>query len=172
MIQTPFILEQRKYLVAGEFETITGIIYTARDAAHEKLVSLINEKKPLPFDMNGAIIYYVGPTPEREGEVIGSAGPTSSYRMDYFLEPLFKLGLAGTIGKGPRTEQAKHLHNKYKGIYFSAIGGTGAKLSKHIISSEIIAFDELGTEAIRKLEVKDFPVIVTYDLDGNDAFER
>ncbi|XMB67773.1 FumA C-terminus/TtdB family hydratase beta subunit [Mycoplasmatota bacterium zrk1] len=170
-ILTPLTQDQLKNLKAGDLVYITGTIYTARDAAHKKMVDMINNNQPLPIPIKDSIIYYVGPTPAKPSEPIGSCGPTTSYRMDPFLEPLLKLGLSGSIGKGARSENIKELLTKYNSVYFQAIGGTAAYLSKFVKSSKLIAFPELQSEAIRELTVEDFPVFVTYDIYGNDLIK-
>jgi fumarate hydratase subunit beta len=171
-IKTPLSNETVKRLKSGDLVRITGYVYTARDAAHKRLVELIKNNKPLPFDIKGAVIYYVGPTPAPPRKVIGSAGPTTSYRMDPYAPVLLREGLKGMIGKGSRSKAVKDAITKYKGIYFAATGGAGALLSKHIKSAEIIAYEDLGPEAIRKLYVEDFPAIVVNDIYGGDLFEE
>lgn len=171
-ITTPLTMEVLEKLKSGDRVYITGTIYTARDAAHKRLVDLINENKPLPFDIENQIMYYVGPTPPKPGQAIGSAGPTTSYRMDPYTEPLLKLGLKGMIGKGERGQEVKDAIVKYKAVYFAAVGGAAALISKSIKSAEIIAYEDLGAEAIRKLEVVDFPCIVINDIYGNDLMEN
>ncbi len=171
-IKTPLGNETVKGLKSGDLVEITGYVYTARDAAHKRLVELIKDNKPLPFDIQGAVIYYVGPTPAPPGKAIGSAGPTTSYRMDPYAPVLLKKGLRGMIGKGGRSKAVKDAIIKYKGIYFAATGGAGALLSKHIKAAEIIAYEDLGPEAIRKLYVEDFPAIVVNDIYGKDIFEE
>ncbi|HIE34633.1 MAG TPA: Fe-S-containing hydro-lyase [Campylobacterales bacterium] len=151
---------------------LTGKIYTARDAAHKRLVYLIKNSEKLPFDLNGAVIYFVGPTPPKPGEPIGSAGPTTSYRMDSYSPILIEYGLKGMIGKGKRSKEVKEACKKYKAIYFGATGGAGALLSQRIKNSKIIAYEELGPEAIRELEVDMFPVVVVNDMYGNDLYEK
>ncbi len=168
----PFTKEKLKTFKSGDLVLLTGTIYTARDAAHKKLIDLIKEGKELPIPIENSIIYYVGPTPNKPERAIGSCGPTTSYRMDPFMEPLLARGLSACIGKGPRTKDIKQLMNDYDTVYFSAIGGTAAYLSNFVIESELIAFPELRSEAIRKLTVKDFPVFVTYDARGNDLIEQ
>lgn len=170
-INTPLTNEILEDLKVGDLVSITGYIYTARDAAHKRLVELIKSGKNLPFDINGAIIYYVGPTPPQPGKVIGSAGPTTSYRMDSYAPILIELGLKGMIGKGKRSQEVKDAIIKYKAVYFGATGGAGALLSKHIKSSELVAYEDLGPEAIRKLYVEDFPAIVINDIYGGDLYE-
>ncbi|MTI65966.1 MAG: Fe-S-containing hydro-lyase [Firmicutes bacterium] len=169
-INTPLTLDKVKNLKAGDRVYITGTLYTARDAAHKRLVESIKEGKELPFDVKNSIIYYVGPSPSKPGEVIGSAGPTTSYRMDDYTKDLLNLGLKGMIGKGKRSEDVVKSIVKNKAVYFAAIGGAAALISKSIKSSEIIAYDDLATEAIRKLYVKDFPAIVVVDSEGNNLY--
>jgi len=171
-LKTPITNEQIERLRIGDTVSITGIIYTARDAAHKKLVEAIKKGEQLPFDPNNAIIYYVGPTPAKPNQVIGSAGPTSSYRMDPYSSILMEKGVKITIGKGPRSEQFKKDLIKYKGVYLSAIGGAGALISKAIKKAELIAYPELGPEAIYKLEVENFTCFVTYDSKGNDLLTQ
>lgn len=170
-IRTPLNEEKINNLKAGDQVLLTGSIYTARDAAHKRLVDLINENKKLPFELKNSIIYFVGPTPTKPGENFGSAGPTTSGRMDKYSPILLDLGLKGMIGKGYRNEEVKRSIIKNKAIYFGAIGGTGAAISKCIKKSEIIAFDDLGPEAIRKLEVEKMLLTVIIDKDGNDLYE-
>lgn len=170
-ITTPLTKDVIKELKAGDIVYITGTIYTARDAAHKKLIDLLNSNQELPIPIEDSIIYYVGPTPAKENEPIGSCGPTTSYRMDPFMEPLLKLGLGGSIGKGPRGDEIKEALKTYNSVYFSAIGGTAAYLSKFVKEAKLIAFPELQSEAIRELKVEDFPVFVTYDTYGNDLIE-
>jgi len=158
-------------LKAGDYVYITGVIYTARDAAHKRLYETMLEKKEVPFPLKNSIIYYLGPTPAKEGQVIGSAGPTTSSRMDKYTPLLLDNGLIGMIGKGKRSKEVINSMIKNKAVYFAAIGGAGALLSKCIKKSEIIAYNDLGTEAIRKLYVEDFPVIVVIDSEGNNLYE-
>ncbi len=169
-LQTPLTEEQLKHLKAGDEVQLSGTIYTARDAAHKLLLEMIDRGETLPFELRGAVIYYVGPTPNKPGEVIGAAGPTTSYRMDDMTEILFKLGLKGSIGKGKRDKKIAQLMADYRGVYLIAIGGIGALMSSTILSSEVIAFEELGTEAIRKLEVNEMPLYVGIDPDGIDIY--
>ncbi len=157
-------------LRAGDTVKITGVIYTGRDAAHKRLCELIDRKEELPIDVSGASIYYVGPTPAKPGRVIGSAGPTSSYRMDAYTEPLLKKGLKVMIGKGPRSEEYKKQLCEYGAVYLSAIGGTASLISESITECEVVAYEDLGAEAIHKLSVVDFYAIVTYDAVGGDLF--
>ena len=170
-IQAPMSKEDVKKLSAGDYVYISGTIYTARDAAHKRMYEALEQSRPLPIDMAGNIIYYMGPSPAREGRPIGSAGPTTASRMDKYAPDLLDLGLTGMIGKGKRSDAVKKAIVRNGAVYFAAIGGAGALLSKAIIKSEVIAYDDLGTEAIRKLEVEDFPVIVVIDSDGNDLYE-
>lgn len=171
-ITTPLTMDVLSQLKTGDRVYITGTIYTARDAAHKRLVELVEQGKPLPFDIENQIIYYVGPTPAKPGQPIGSAGPTSSYRMDPYTEPLLKIGLKGMIGKGERNQAVKDALVKYKAVYFAAVGGAAALIAKSIKKSELIAYEDLGAEAIRKLEVVDFPAIVINDIYGNDLSEN
>ena len=159
-------------LSAGDRVSFNGVLYTARDAAHKRLVALLDEGKPLPFDIRGQVIYYVGPTPAREGQVIGSAGPTTSYRMDAYAPALIEQGLKGMIGKGNRGNEVLEALKKGKAAYFAAVGGAGALISRCIVSSEIIAYEDLGAEAIRRIEVKDFRVAVANDAHGGDLFKE
>lgn len=159
-------------LKIGDYVYITGTIYTARDAAHKRMYEALERGEELPFDIEGNIIYYMGPSPAREGRPIGSAGPTTATRMDKYTPALLDLGLKGMIGKGKRRQEVKDSMKKNCAVYFAAIGGAGAILSKCITGSEVIAYDDLGTEAVRKLEVVDFPVIVVIDKNGNDLYEE
>ena len=170
-ITTPLTKEKTKDLKAGDYVYITGTIYTARDAAHKKMDESLEKNETLPIDMEGNIIYYMGPSPAREGRPIGSAGPTTASRMDKYAPKLLDLGLKGMIGKGKRTQEVKEAIIRNQAVYFIAVGGAGALLSKCIKKSEVVAYDELGTEAIRKLEVENFPVIVVIDAEGNNLYE-
>ena len=170
-IKTPLTREDARKLKAGDSCLISGVIYTARDAAHKRLCELIAQGKELPLDIKDSIIYYVGPTPAKPGKVIGSAGPTTSYRMDAYSPELIALGETGMIGKGKRGPEVIDAMKKHGAVYFGAIGGCGALLSKCIKKAEVIAYDDLGAEAIRRLEVEDFPVIVIIDSDGNNLYE-
>ena len=170
-IKTPLTRDKVKELKAGDSCLISGVIYTARDAAHKRLYELIEQKKPLPLDIKDSIIYFVGPTPAKPNEVIGSAGPTTSYRMDAYSPSLIALGQTGMIGKGKRSPEVIDAMKKHKAVYFGAIGGCGALLSKCIKKAEVIAYDDLGAEAIRKLEVENFPVVVVIDSFGNNLYE-
>lgn len=170
-INAPFDKETAISLQAGDYVYITGTIYTARDAAHLRMNETLDDGKELPIKMEGNVIYYMGPSPAREGRPIGSAGPTTASRMDKYAPRLLDLGLIGMIGKGKRSQEVKDAIVRNHAVYFAAVGGAGALLSKSILSSEVIAYDDLGTEAIRKLEVKDFPVIVVMDSKGNNLYE-
>lgn len=171
-IQTPLSEQTVESLHAGDIVYISGIIYSARDAAHKKMAEALAAGLSLPFDVKGNVIYYLGPTPARPGNVTGSAGPTTSSRMDKYTPALLDLGLKGMIGKGRRGEEVKKSIKNNKAVYFAAVGGAGALLSERIKSSEVIAYEELGTEAVRKMYVEDFPVIVAADCFGNDVYER
>lgn len=171
-LTTPLTEEAVAGLRAGDEVEISGVIYTARDAAHKRMIQALTQGQKLPFDVKGQIIYYVGPTPPRPGQVIGSAGPTTSMRMDPLTPPLLEAGLKGIIGKGGRGPAVREALKKHKAIYFGAIGGAGALLSKHIEKVEMVAYEELGTEAVRKLTVKGFPVIVVDDIHGNDLLDQ
>lgn len=166
--KTPITQSDIEKMRAGDIVYLSGIIYTGRDQAHKKMVEAIEHNETLPFDFEGQVIYYVGPTPAKEGRPIGSCGPTSSYRMDSFALPLMKKGLKVMVGKGDRTDEFISQMIDQKAVYLQAVGGAGALLSKKVLSSKVIAYDELGPEAIHKLEVKDFPVIVTYDIYGGN----
>jgi len=166
---TDDILENLK---AGDNVVLSGVIFVARDAAHKKMVEALDHAEALPFEIQGQIIYYMGPSPARPGEVIGAAGPTTSGRMDSFAPRLIELGLKGMIGKGNRSQAVKEAMMKYKAVYFAAIGGAGALIAASIRKSEIIAFPELGAEAVRRLEVADFPVTVINDIFGKDLYEQ
>ncbi|MBR5287599.1 MAG: Fe-S-containing hydro-lyase [Clostridia bacterium] len=170
-IQTPFTREMARSLKAGDACLITGVIYTARDAAHKRLCELIAQGKPLPMDMENAIIYFVGPTPAKPGQAIGSAGPTTSYRMDAYSPALIAIGQTGMIGKGKRSSEVIAAMKTHGAVYFGATGGCGALLSKCIKKSEIVAYEDLGAEAIRRLEVEDFPVTVIIDSEGSNLYE-
>lgn len=170
-INTPLDKKTAKTLKAGDYVYITGTIYTARDAAHKRMDETLNRNESLPIDVNGNIIYYMGPSPAREGRPIGSAGPTTATRMDKYAPRLLDMGLIGMIGKGKRQKPVVDAIIRNGAVYFAAVGGAGALLAQRIIKSEVVAYDDLGTEAIRKLEVKDFPVIVVIDSDGNNLYE-
>ncbi len=171
-IDTPLTDDAVRSLKAGDEVAISGVIYTARDAAHKRLCELIEQNKKLPVSLEGQVIYFVGPTPARPGKIIGSAGPTTSSRMDKFSPMLLDAGLKGMIGKGYRGEAVRESLKKNCAVHFAALGGAGALLSQYIISAEVVAYEDLGTEAIRKLELKDFPAIVAYDSFGNTVFKK
>lgn len=170
-ITAPISREEAMTLKAGDYVYITGTIYTARDAAHKRMQETLEKGEPLPMEMKNNVIYYMGPSPAREGRPIGSAGPTTASRMDKYAPKLLDLGLTGMIGKGKRSEAVREAIIRNGAVYFAAVGGAGALLSRSILSSRVIAYDDLGTEAIRRLEVKDFPVIVVIDSEGNNLYE-
>src|SRR6058998_225146 len=170
-IRTPLSDADVESLRAGDRVRITGVLYTARDAAHGRLDRLIEKGERLPFDPRGQIIYYTGPSPARPGDVVGSIGPTTASRMDKFTPALLKLGLKGTIGKGYRSQPVKDALRQYKGVYFGAIGGAGAVLSRFVKKLAVVAYEDLGTEAIRRLEVEAFPAIVVNDCHGGDLYQ-
>jgi fumarate hydratase subunit beta len=170
-LKTPLLPEERRKLKAGDHVRISGIIYTARDAAHKRMIAELKKGIPLPVNFKNEIIYYVGPCPAKKGEIIGSAGPTTSGRMDVYTPELLDHGLAGMIGKGNRSERVINSMMKNDSVYFGCVGGAGALLQTCIKSVEILAYDELGTESIRKIEVVDFPAIVVIDTFGNNLYE-
>jgi fumarate hydratase subunit beta len=170
-ITAPLKKEDIDQLKSGDYVYISGTIYVARDAAHKRMDELLDKGESLPMELNNNIIYYMGPSPAREGRPIGSAGPTTASRMDKYTPRLLDLGLKGMIGKGKRTKDVVDAIVRNGCVYFAAVGGAGAILSKAITSSEVVAYEDLGTEAIRKLEVKDFPCIVIIDKDGNNLYE-
>lgn len=170
-IKAPIDRETAKSLRAGDYVKITGTIYTARDAAHKRMIETLDKGEELPVDINGTTIYYLGPTPAREGRPIGSAGPTTASRMDKYTPRLLDMGMVGMIGKGKRTKEVLDAVVRNGSVYFAAVGGAGALLSKRILASEVVAYDDLGTEAIRKLTVEDLPVIVVIDSLGNNLYE-
>ena len=170
-IKAPLNDDEVKILKAGDYVYISGTIYTARDAAHKRMYEALQNGETLPFDIEGNVIYYMGPSPAREGRPIGSAGPTTASRMDKYTPALLELGMRGMIGKGRRTEAVRESMMKNQAVYFAAVGGAGALLSKSILQAEVIAYEDLGTEAIRKLEIKDFPVIVVMDCEGNNLYD-
>ncbi len=170
-IQAPLLEEEIRDLRAGDYVYITGTLYTARDAAHKRMQEALDRGEDLPFDIRGQVIYYMGPSPAREGRPIGSAGPTTASRMDKYAPRLLDLGLKGMVGKGKRTREVLDAVVRNKAVYFAAVGGAGALLSKRILKSEVIAYEDLGTEAIRKLSVENFPVIVVADRFGNNLYE-
>jgi len=172
ILQAPLKNKDVEKLTCGEKVKLNGIIYTARDAAHKRLIQLLEDGKPLPFDIKGQIIYYVGPTPEKPEEVIGSAGPTTSGRMDAYTPRLLEAGLKGMIGKGQRSKEVIKAIARNKSVYFAATGGAGALLAKSIKKSKIIAYEDLGTEAIREIYVENFPCIVAIDFKGRDLYEK
>lgn len=171
-IQAPLDKEVVKKLKIGDVVYITGTLYTARDAAHKRMAEILAGGGELPIELKDNIIYYMGPSPAREGRPIGSAGPTTASRMDKYTPELLDLGLGGMIGKGKRSKEVKEAIVRNGSVYFAAIGGAGALLSKAITESEIVAYDDLGTEAIRRLHVKDFPAIVVIDSEGNDLYSK
>lgn len=171
-ITPPLTDEQVESLRAGDKVLITGVLYTARDAAHKRLIELIEKGQKLPFDPRGQLIYYVGPTPPKPGAVIGSAGPTTSGRMDAYTPRLLELGLKGTVGKGARSEGVIEAMKKHKAVYMAAVGGAAALIARSIKKAEIIAYEDLGPEAVRRLEVVDFPAIVVNDCLGGDLFRQ
>ena len=171
-LKTPLTESDVRSLKAGDEICLTGTIYSARDIAHKRLCEAIGADQKLPFDLEGAVIFFVGPTPPRPGKAVGSAGPTTSSRMDQFSPKLIAEGLRAMIGKGYRNQIVRAALKKFGAVHFSAIGGAGALLSKHIVCAEVIAYEDLGTEAIRKLEVVDFPAIVAYDAHGNTIYEN
>ena len=170
-IKAPLEKEIVKTLRAGDYVYITGTIYTARNAAHKRMDETLREGKELPVPLKDGIVYYMGPSPAREGRVIGSAGPTTASRMDKYTPKLLDLGLSGMIGKGKRSKEVIDAIIRNQSVYFAAVGGAGALLSKCIQESEVVAYDDLGTEAIRRLTVKNFPVIVVIDCEGNNLYE-
>lgn len=170
-IQAPLTEDKISTLKAGDSILLSGIIYSARDAAHKRLIDLLKEGKELPLDIKNETIYYVGPSPAKPGQVIGSAGPTTSYRMDAYAPTLMDLGLKGMIGKGARNKDVIDAIKRNKAVYFGAIGGAAALIGKSVIKSEIIAYEDLGAEAIRKMEVKDMPLVVIIDSKGNNLYE-
>lgn len=170
-LEVPASKKELKCLKIGDYVYLTGTIYTARDAAHKWMQETLDRGEALPFDIKENIIYYMGPSPAREGRSIGSAGPTTSSRMDKYTPELLDLGLGAMIGKGKRSQDVMDAIVRNGSVYFAAIGGAGALLSKRVISSEVVAYEELGTEAIRKLKVENFPVIVVIDSEGNNLYE-
>lgn len=171
-IQTPITKENAEQLEAGDYVYLSGTIYSARDAAHKRMQETLDEGGILPFNPLNATIYYLGPSPAKEGQIIGSAGPTTSSRMDKYTPSLLALGVTGMIGKGKRSNEVLSSIIKNKAVYFAAVGGAGALLSKCITKARVIAYEDLGTEAVMELEVKNFPVIVVADTKGNDYYER
>lgn len=171
-INTPLTHEAVKSLKSGDNVLISGEIYTARDSAHKRMITQLVRGEKLPFEIKDKIIYYAGPTPAKPGQVIGSCGPTTSGRMDAFAPTLIRLGLTGMIGKGERSNEVVDAMKECGAVYFGAIGGAGALIAKSITSSEVIAYDDLGTEAVRRLTVKDFPAVVIIDSEGNNLYQR
>lgn len=170
-IETPLDDETASALKAGDRVSITGVLYTARDTAHKRMVESLDKGEPLPFELKGQVIYYVGPSPTKPGNIVGSAGPTTSYRMDSYSPRLMEQGLKGMIGKGMRSREVIDAMKKYKCVYFAAIGGAAALIAKCVKSVEVIAYEELGPEAVRKLFVENFQAIVINDVYGNDLYE-
>jgi fumarate hydratase subunit beta len=170
-VRTPLDDADVEALRAGDRVRISGVVYTARDAAHGRLLPLVEQGAPLPIDLRGQVIYYTGPSPARPGDVVGSIGPTTGGRMDRFTPALLALGLKGTIGKGARSPAVREALREHRGVYFGAIGGAGAVLSRFVKRLEVVAYPDLGTEAIRRLEVEGFPAIVINDCHGGDLYE-
>lgn len=170
-IETPLNNEKIKKLKAGDSVLLSGVLYTGRDAAHKRLIDLLDKNEKLPLDIKNQVIYYVGPSPAKPGQVIGSAGPTTSYRMDPYAPRLLDLGLKGMIGKGARNQEVIDAIIRNKAVYFGAIGGAAALIGKSIVKSEIIAYEDLGAEAIRRIEVKDMPLVVIIDSEGNNLYD-
>jgi fumarate hydratase subunit beta len=171
-LKTPLSDADVEKLKAGDKVLLNGVIYTGRDAAHKRLFDLLKEGKPLPVDLKGQVIYYVGPAPAKPGQAIGSAGPTTSGRMDAYSPKLMEIGLKGMIGKGMRKKEVVEAMKKYKAVYFAATGGAGALLAKAIKKAQVVAYEDLGPEAVTRLEVEDFPVIVVNDTKGNDLYQQ
>ena len=171
-LTTPLTDDDVMKLRTGDRVLINGVIYTARDAAHKRMIELLDSGKELPFDVRGQVIYYTGPAPAKPGEVIGSCGPTTSYRMDPYAPRLIQLGLKGMIGKGARSDEVRKAIMEHKCVYFAAIGGLGALLAKTVKEAEVIVYPDLGPEAIRRLVVEDFPAIVAIDVRGEDIYSR
>lgn len=169
-LATPLDEQRVRSLRIGDKVLLSGVLYTGRDSAHKRLVELIEQGKDLPVEVDGQVIYYVGPTPPKPGRVIGSAGPTTSGRMDKYAPILMERGLRGTIGKGSRSQEVKDAMRKFGAVYFGAIGGAGVSLAKKITKAEVVAYEDLGTEAIRKITVEDFPVVVVNDTEGGDLY--
>jgi len=171
-LTTPLLNEDIENLKIGDTVLLNGVLFTGRDAAHKRLFDLIKKGEDLPIDLKGQVIYYVGPTPAKPGKPIGSAGPTTSYRMDPFAPTLIELGLKGMIGKGNRSQEVIESMKKYKAVYFGATGGAGALIAKRIKKATVVAYEDLGPEAIRRLEVEDFPVTVVNDCNGGDLYKE
>ena len=170
-VTIPFKEGVLKTLKAGDLISLTGVLFTGRDQTHRRLVALLDEGKELPVDLKGQLLYYVGPTPARPGQVIGAAGPTTSYRMDAYTPRLLELGMKGTLGKGSRTMDVRQAMKKHGAIYLATVGGAGALLSKSIVKSDLVAFEDAGPEALFRFEVENFPAVVINDLEGNDYYE-
>lgn len=171
-ISLPLTEAAVKELKTGDNVLISGVMYVARDAAHRRMIEALDKEEPLPFDIRGQTVYYMGPTPPKPGEVIGSAGPTTSMRMDAYAPRLLAGGLKGMIGKGARSQAVRDAMMKYKAVYFAAIGGTGALISRSIKKAEVLAYEDLGAEAVRRIEVEDFPAVVINDVHGGDLFQE
>jgi fumarate hydratase subunit beta len=171
-LQTPLVSEQIEKLRAGDSVLLSGVVYTARDAAHARLIELLKRGEPLPVDLKGQVIYYVGPTPAKPGQVIGSAGPTTAGRMDSYTPALLEAGLKGMIGKGQRSQSVIDAIVEHKAVYFAATGGAAALLAKRVVSCEVVAYEDLGCEAIHRLEVRDLPLIVINDCFGGDFYRE
>jgi fumarate hydratase subunit beta len=169
-LKTPLTDAAVRTLRAGDAISLSGYVYAARDQAHKRLCELIEQGKPLPIDLQGAAIYYVGPTPAHPGQVIGAAGPTTSSRMDAFAPALYARGVKATLGKGYRGANVRKALQEYGAVHFSALGGAGALLSKHIVACELVAYEDLGSEAIRRLEFREFPLVVAYDTFGKSVY--
>lgn len=170
-IQVPLLEQDIEELKAGDYVYLTGTIYTARDAAHKRMYDSMKKGESLPIDLKGNVLYYLGPSPAREGQIIGSAGPTTSSRMDKYTPDMLDAGLKGMVGKGKRSPEVIEAMKRNHAVYFAAVGGAGALLSKCIKEAEVVAYDDLGTEAIRKLYIENLPVIVVIDKDGNNLYE-
>jgi fumarate hydratase subunit beta len=170
-IVIPFAENVLQTLKAGDLVSLSGSLYTGRDQTHRRLVALLDEGRELPIDLQGQLLYYVGPSPAKEGRVIGAAGPTTSYRMDPYTPRLLELGLKGTLGKGSRSMPVRKAMKKHGAVYFATVGGAGALLSKSIIKSDLVAFEDAGPEALFRFEVMNFPAVVINDLEGNDYYE-
>lgn len=169
-IKTPLGDNDLEKMRCGDQVLLSGTIYTARDAAHKRLIELLDKGEDLPVDLRGQVIYYVGPCPAKPGRVIGSAGPTTAYRMDLFTPAMLEYGVKGTIGKGPRRDMVREACCRHRAVYFAGIGGASALLARAVKKAEVVAYQDLGTEAVRRLEVEDFPLIVAYDVVGGDVF--